>query len=775
MIREKKYYINEIGKLSDERARDLGKILLTFSSQEDLTVNNLIEHAYDYLSIFQNINFILPDDIIATLKIKASYYAYNETSTKGYIEVYEQLIYEFVKKFNEDIDFKTEIQNQYQKELQYIYKIFSNANIFEVIAKQNTNGENLRVCFEIKSVDSDTSFEKFFEEYTLFNYQELQNLLESTERIETVGSEMNLLGIGFFYYKIRNYSNSYQLLKVVSNISKRENQYLTFAVSQLDKLLLHTTMKNTFGSELKNQVLLDEVENEVHNIDINNIFSNIPNSQKQIIPFFNGIAQFSFLHKYRSKLYIELERQKKSKKILENGGWSTDLPKVNQSYLYIFNLFNFINKNFLFVDNFLDLNSVYDIFFETVLINYKLEITKRSYFLSHNGSIEKTEDLDYFVIFLMITAGNYEKLLDLFQENKIEELEVTVECRSNIFIALRNLINNINYEDNYYVIRNYLNKTLLIVSRLNLLNKEEFISIIDTFVSLINIYGIKDKYFLFNDFIARNYNKNKSIVDIEALIKFFKIYLTHNINSTNLRLESEEENLIKDIVYILEENSFLFEHDIIVVKSIVSKINSLLASSEVEPALEIALKFLYNLYPIMDDEYKEVSKQIIFKILSEYSPHEENYINFLTLFYHTTAKEIIVLNKDLIDKYFSLIKEIFQLYDGKNIYPDFIKFSFEQLALLVIFNKISPEMVKNEIPDLINSNDFLKFALSPENFNYDSFDINWLVFFPDEFNKSLIENIIIKKKLANLFKKRIEIINDLRYSNLKNIYLKYFS
>ncbi|MEZ4823173.1 MAG: hypothetical protein R2942_12480 [Ignavibacteria bacterium] len=142
------------------------------------------------------------------------------------------------------------------------------------------------------------------------------------------------------------------------------------------------------------------------------------------------------------------------------------------------------------------------------------------------------------------------------------------------------------------------------------MNKEEFISIIDTFISLINIYDIKSNI-LFNDFITY-YNKNKSIVDIEALIKFFKIYLTHNINSTNLRLESEEENLIKDIVYILEENSFLFVYDIIVVKVLFPRLIHYLLLQKVNPALEIALKFLYNLYPIMDDEYK-VSKQIILK------------------------------------------------------------------------------------------------------------------------------------------------------------------
>lgn len=764
------------GNLKTNLAHPLGLRLLKFLEyikEYDKYQNiNPIKNAYNNLKVFEDMNAIFPEDILGEMKEKGTYNIYGQ----------QELI---LPDDSELLDLLVECKNnivvnkkiECEEELKKLLKILKKGGIHKISPLDHRVNiidldEDFKIYYEDKL--NDDLADEFKELFYEFNYKKLTEKINIYNKgIDYVyGCENEWLKKAYYLYKLGKFVEAYEILKKISKESFTQHSYLYFFIAQFNMKQLRALI--VFNTDLKstNEEYYNSIIEEIDNIDVEKMYMELPEMYKKKVKFIRSLTTFNYFYKLSFELSQKIKEVRQQKRTRENGGHSFNNALII-SYHKIINLMRYMEDNYIIIEHFEEIKSLFSIFIEEVftILGIKVE----------NGERKEIDKINDFLINIIIKYIKFKDLKNYIKDNDIQKIEVQ-ENNDYILLVLDNILQNHSYLELVNLnVNGVISNIIYLLTYINL-TKEETSKVINKLTLSLDIHILDGENLnLILNFFIRKFNKCRDTLELSCIIDFIEKYLV-NFSSNNLN--GFEQNQLLDnrffsnlcaICNALNENGEkLYIQGF---TQIIEKYNIL---SEIE--LLDQEKIIYNviipIFQLVNDETKEKILVLFNRLKTIIHNNKSKYFYFV---YMMLIKDIINLNDE---EQILFTREIASYITGKNtnekqelyisIYYNFSEKQIMEFLLdLIRINKISYDVVKNECKDIINEYPMFNFFVDMKLFDYDKFDIEWLNYVREEDLAELVKNagfrnIVIKMWLDIIKNKNLEI----PYLNKMEVLLK---
>lgn len=764
-------YENKLNTLNSDIGINLAKFLIYLSEDEELTIDNLLKRAYKFLSVFDELNNILQIDLVSKLRLKAKI----QPEAKLFPEnaellINDNVVYDFIYKLNNDSDFKNNISEK--KEFKYIEKCLNHSKINKIKAisvKDKIKYEEI-FDFDTSLTFYNDDFNNLIKSLESFEMDKFENDLSNyLFDIEIEGNEFEFLGKSHLLFKTGRYAEAHKLLREISKTSIRNKKFLTYAISELNILLnLSIWRIDIFSGKKYDPEIIQKAEKEIRNIDLENIYKNLPSSKFEVITFFNKIAELLFLYKYQQMIRSELSKNLDAKIFLDSGGWKSDLPDIKNAYLYIHNLYYYNLNNHLFIDYTFELKSIYEMFIETSLINYSFDIKSKSV-IPITKDLSRLNNFNYFIIHIMITQLSYSRLDNLLKQYLIDTIEIEIDCFKKMLYSFTNIIKSLNKNQkplSIYKYWGYITNFLLIFSKLNL-NKEEFKELSDRFQLILDIKKDPDTYFLLNSILLTTYKRDKKLINLDSIKNILLFFLKNYISKLPEYFSPQELDFIDNLYYIIrEEESSYFINDSELTDQLLKGIRNSLQDKNTNKAINLSIFPLIYIYLMSDinDKYKI---ELLYKEVISNKDVQNNEL-FIELFNNLIKSKIIIPSHENTKSFINKIQDIIKTHDKLEVYPNPIERGINILTELILLFNLDVKNFSKEIKEFSKYNSTLDFVINKDNYDYDNFNPDLLNYLPDYFIKEIFKDERIKLIILNKIQKLL--MDDSKNIRLKKIF-----
>lgn len=599
-----------------------------------------------------------------------------------------------------------------------------------------------------------------------FDYIKLNKIINHTEDCYDTQDSINLFAKPYSYYKLLEFDKAYNLLDIISKKYKKD--YFIYSIAEFNKKALEPLISfkiyNYQNIDKENyECILKRIE-QINIQDIFGEFAFLP--YKKLL---EDKLNFSYLNKISSSINKQIIDIQKTKDNVESGGWSFN-NAVNDLYINVFNIFEYITSNFLFIDNDSQVYNLFYLFIDSVLKSYSTGGKKIV-------NCSKIENFDSFVFYIMIEYLKPNDLVELFKRYEIEDLALNKDYSPKIvllnnFENLSNSMVELKLNDEYFW--NKLNNLLIVFAKIEI-NQEEYSKILKTLMNLYSIIGTNtnrnsdSKSFSYLNYFLNRTSQDVKSVDFNILSQFFNFILDKYSNNFDIDLQmSNFYLLVKTITRIFKNNNkeFLLNNDIFV-KTTFSLNNDDFRSNPINKLNSLIIP-LYNFYNInTQSELKEYLVQFFNKYFS------------FELFYNACFYNIIHSNILLEKLAIDFINEKINLLQQEPHcinYSDDVKYYISAYASLIALEKV--KHIKNLKPFNIKESSSFDFLVDMENFDFDNkFEFSFLISLPDKFFNKLIKiarnNPKIKLIIQNKFCRYIANQKESNYDKAIKIFNKF--
>lgn len=566
----------------------------------------------------------------------------------------------------------------------------------------------------------------------------------------------------YSHYRICDYYKSYNSFK---QIEVKANQLKVMEVSFLAKynmkMLGRQIMNSFFGDGYEFKELQDIFE-EAGNIDLEEELTRVKYFVDEDVYFFlkeikNGI----FIQKQCNAIDQEFANIPENLKRIENGGFRSD-SSVNNLYNTTVTLYGFLNDNFILGNSF-------------SLIEYSFKKSLNTFILAYYmGTLDLNEDqkifglshlehFDSLLFRLLIEKAEWKEIHKLIQERKLTNIKIGEENIDYVFNWILNFLKSpVDQENDFskeltrnnifhsYTLKNnnfrkrqrkMFNNICLVIANFNF-NSEQ---LTELFKHINNFIRYQDVNYLLEESNIKYVVKNKyKLVDSEILIELLNILTENNIfNDEYLMINDALKQ--KDKRYLNESfNIDLFEFD--------------------------------DRESTFDQFYLYLNKQTRIKFKEKLKIFLEN--NDYIEFYFSALREKILIDNKTKEIYKNKIKEYLGLNNQNYSFKkNGIDFYIAQYYFL-IEKGIMPKV---DIDEKSIVEERYKFLNSPQTFDIEKLNINWLKMFNWDvfllkyamcdaiFNKlesSLTENF--DKELSEIYFKMLKHRNSIKVLKMES-------
>jgi NAD-dependent SIR2 family protein deacetylase len=737
---------------TDERGNKLFDIInyiVNFNEYNDLDDVNYI---YNKIKCFEGLNFIMPDEIIKKLELKSVHYDYGDNMLDLSDED-NPLARIFSKERNDEKEKNENDEKEKNENLEKLIDLFKKANIKGIRLNDQTLEE-----WEI----SDTLFidEKLDKLYS-FNYlnEPLTNIYDNQKYFPL--DYYRMLENAYLLYKSEEYLEAYNLYKQISFHSFQRREYLIYFISEFNRKHVGELLKYSFRYRINGEIL-----NEIEKIDLESIYIKMPHQEKISLEFLKDIPNFQFIYKNKMSLDKEIETIKKSKALFENGGFSIN-NSIIKSINLTRNLWSFINLNYLCIEHYREVQSLYKSFIEGVLVSYSTNNKSTDKFFS---SIQPTKvtSLDKFTIHLMIEHIKDDELEKLFKSCNLSEVEVETEAKNYLLDSFVNVINAILGGKNRNRNQSYLYNILMIFSKINI-DINDYKQIISDLLSLFkeNLLYLNELKYI-NRFIVST--AKKKIVEKEMLTQMLIEYLKLCVKD-NKFIEFDRVGFYNNLINIIKnEFDYTFEHDLIA--EIIYNIDMKVKNGDKKINYLLFERILIPIYSLLPDEQKETIQSLIKSFVKSLKNNEklsdtEIDIYFLALIHHIIRSDKSI-NKIIIE---TIVNEINNTSTAMS-FPDPIERKLTILTDLYRKKHIYEEEFSNYIDLFKGRCEYfdLFFVGDGEEINFNDLEI--LGYLDQEEIDNIMKNNEVKNKIYELFEK--ELLQNHPNPIFKEIFDKYY-
>lgn len=535
----------------------------------------------------------------------------------------------------------------------------------------------------------------------------------------------------YTYFKFGEYEKAMELYVTIANKAKENKEQVLFFFAKYNQRL--AAFKNFENSYPDLGIELDKL--------------NISPEKKEIL---NSLTENILLNSYAKsidELYLKIKDFKQRYSINDTANL------INRLYAKVAEYSNFIDGNWLVLNNFEEAELLFEKVVESCIISYSMK-TEHSYHL---------DAFDDFLVQLSIHHCNSNKLLGFFQRNDVRKLPYKSK-RDYFSIAFSNFFSKENVDFLYPEINYFDNRTKNpdLRRRVNRIFKNLCILLtyLDTEFKNITLlenisYFIEKLDFNVNDvsILAYPLLAKPNLFTSNELLRLIKVLVS--------RENLYDGYLLTNCLYTLEEKKCVFPD------SERETVNSIIEISIQKPRYGI-LKVLPSL---LDKGKSNEYKMSIQNELKNKFNHE--------LYYQSVISGNIVNPKLFIDSYLSFFssisekKEIPSIFYAKSPYTGIgepLRENLNKLVEVILSINDSSLLRKQIIKDITAQYPYYNFILNLDSFNKEkSFDKFWIL----ENQSEIVLNQIAKNKFIKTHLKE-ELVKQY-HKGISTIFVKYFT
>ncbi len=670
-------------------------------------------------------NILAPLDEFETLRvydIKKALGKYAYVETNGVIRIDDEAQMKLlIKLVKGEVCISKDIQNMYTT----IKSVFNKALILGIRQKE-----------EFYSIDNESK--RFADDKCiLFNYNGMEKFLKKESNSLLVKYKK-----AYYLSKLKRYKESLDIFQEVAEHAFKEKNYLLCYLSQINCRSLSMAIKNISSNPFigKNFELNEVEELALESRTTENIFKNMPIEFQMPYKNFSDLYSAEHLYKNAYEMFIENEKLRKNmgKNVMEAGITSADM-----AILRINNNIHFMLGNGLFIDEFTEFRETIKHSLKLIVEKYSLVnkkiIANESPFRSKNSIT-----FDEIDVYCFIEYFKSDEIISLMSKCNIKDL--AVNNKELIDLMICNLFNYydkaISSNADYFIVASYQQKMKTCLKLLRYITVSP--KTIKQVCKVIFKYGFREIYL--NDiilFLDSQISRNKiscKMIRKELLAYLIRI-IEENIEAINKGEQYEIPRSSTGFEYWHYARYLKSDKEKFVSKKLSDKISWIL-----ENKIDIKLKSLYECKDVINSKTR---KQLMGCIKSNFADSFD--FDLFTLFIED--KKFVSSHIKSLKKYLDNLITTTNSSKNKSIaWP--IRDSYEDLVN-VGYWCLSGYLNKTEFSEYMGVYDKFDFYYNPEEFDYNKFDIGWLIGLTEGAYKAIFKEKNIKEKITECIGKNL--------------------
>jgi len=637
-----------------------------------------------------------------------------------------------------------------ERELNESFQLIYSSGIHCIIRKNDTSPKHNKLIPKYQGIECNC----FRCLHDRLNFLRLiDDLNSASNKLISKQTYQNIdLRQAYGFFKTGQFVKAFYSLEEVKSLSLKNKEYITFFIASNNQILLNPFFWFAHNKISKEEEL-DQIKEKIKKINLDKLLYELPVDEdiKEVLKIIKDNKVL-----YNTKNIIEENFQKIVDNYLKynKGGFRSYGPNywyIVQSSFY--NLWNFYHQNMLFYDEYKSFLELAQLYIESILASYATSEEYR----------QKISKIHPFFSIVFINYGKPEEMKDLLDKYNISFLafDDPEKTEKKLIKEFFSLLESGYNETNLFWLEIEKNEAY----NLTIKNSDYFENKTQNlFGNILIIFNkIQLEQSQVNEIIIKaiHYLSVSEIFDSHKSLTYFSDFVVHYINSI------DNKNVQEIIKYILSDN--IWSYDLI--KPIC---NALINTKDEKQILdeEVYVKIIRraegrNKWNVGIHEMmpfyillKEEQRQKFFKNISDYLLADGSRENAIKDAYHWkiwNPKDDNEIFKFFLDK---LLKESNNFPDyeiNEDGFPvgihDFTTWNDLHFMVQVIYEyKMFKEDFVESLFQNVNSKMF-KWVLKPSEFDYEQFELNWLLVFSED---KFIEDLKTISTFKNAIKKQLK-------------------
>lgn len=730
---------------SNWRGNRLFDVINYFNIFDNTKKMNELEYIYDKLSCFEKLNFIMPDQVVKSLKLKSVGYDMFGDRTLTILREENRLskIFSNSEQYKEDLIFEK------------ILMIFDKANIKGV-------SKDKKIIFSKDNNDNylDTIVTNIIENDSLFETIDINNF---TSLIE--GEDYFLmLKQAYAYYENEKFFDAYKYYKTISLKAFQDKEYLIYYISEFNrKHVGHFLLHAPFSK------LDSNIEAEIEELNLEDIYFKLPYKERKGLEFLNEIQDFNLIYKVQNKLRKEVNELKKTKRTVENGGFSVN-SSLSKNFHIINNIWLFIKANYLCIDKYTEVQSLYLSFIEGVFASYSTKSESNSKGFFSDIKVNKIEELNLFEIYIIITKLKNKDLENVLDEYNLKVVNIEEQAFEYIMKILDTATVNILQCTAKEKSERYLYNLLTLISRVTL-NTQQVNGIAEKLLLLINERTYLNEFKYINKFIVSA--ANREVISQETVLKYLEKYL--KVYQQNRRIiEFDNSGLYRNLTKMYKSYSE-YPIEVTIISGYLGLVKQYYEEKDYNSLYEVLGELVLPIIESLNDKHKNSILNVVRELIEEME-NKEDPLNFndIIFYYKSSIIGIITANKDINKKIVEdTVSKINNQKKGVRTYPDPVERNLGILTDLYREGCIQKQEIQDYASQFNGYSEY--FDLVFNNKDLELNDIELLSYLTETETENVMKNDLIKEKVYSLLEKKFTEHDSIKIKNIfDKLYVKKF-
>ena len=636
---------------------------------------------------------------------------------------------------------KNEEEIKRNARLNYVNGILKKSFVKEISTPEKLESKNDKISFNFYSRSISEYQQSSLANYLIdFDYKHIEELANASISKDTKITRNELIYKAFLYYKLEKYPRSYELLKQSATTSLRNRDFVSYFLSEFNCVTLGRIICNSW---LYKSELQESVRNDLKEIDLNQIFRNLPNLGNDNNEFLRDLYTSQIVYRIFHKSYntsLEVNKDRETLYLCYN-----QIPKYEMLYEIVKDFWLYEVENYI-IYRYSEVKSLYNFYISTLIESISVpEKKKEDPLFKCISTNVKATTFKIFDIFLIIEYADLKELRQIFKKFKVPTNSFDTECIEYLIKIIPNILKqNAEYLEKAIFLTQYvqMNSRLLMILLKVLqqcLSNEKLV------VYVCNIFAkIKEETDIWDE--------NKE--EIRKLLLRLIQYVLESLVKTENKCNQNHCALLEWGLYFYENRYGLFND--------AAFDDFIFHATDVDKKLE-----LIKCYQYVDENKKKKIRSLF--VRWKYSLDVDIYTT-VSIYAGLVSNKIKKTNLDFENR---IIKKLPQIKeDNKDRYPNL---HGEVLHVLISMCLSGNFALVNELNKYVKSagEPFHKWIMDISNFNYANFELKWLTKICDE---KILQKISVdstaSKRIIEIFKK--EANREKLDEKLTEIYFKYF-
>lgn len=555
--------------------------------------NEVIDFLYRRLVVLGELNYVLLDQVQKVLSNCGYLYEpdstaiitfYDKLLTGDYDESTRLVFASFLKIIvggDEDEDEKQLANSKVAK----IFEILKKSGIKGIASELDATGNRSTSYLALDPVLNDASKELFS---STLDFSSKQSSLASVGIFENICD-------AYIKFQKNEYKDALDILDQVVSECLKQRQYTWLFISLFNMNVLIRHLKHGLETIGKYDHLKE--------YDLTEKYNNLPRDAKVALEPIFEFTNFDYLYRYAFRVEDELRKKEESSRVVKSGGMVFDSDS-NKSAVQHVNLVNFVVRNCIMIDNFVEYKEVQR---RLVSIALARQVQRDSYLLTKIELFSCIKSMD----------NKYlkELLNDCFakDDSKKKPLVLAEEDQSwLVSVVLPNLVDSyIASRSPFKVHEEYVVNTIFLISLLKL-SPEQIGMVISLVTKVVsesnNSIGI---YQSINLFLGIQFNLYQSPLDPDSIIRLVETMIGKIVNHRMSGYEfiAFSRNEVSNLYGYAQHGKAVFEN-----VKLINRLLNEVGDYNTDEQVDLAQSLLLSLYQISNEDVRLKIKEFILKI-----------------------------------------------------------------------------------------------------------------------------------------------------------------